>query len=437
MGKTKRKQASGGRRVGTETAHAARQRGANGKVKPTHTMPRQNKAGRTQAFLKPKGQVPDLANGSARPHLKTGRSVPSRRGARSRVKAKPELPRKNKRAGGGRLAVTDEVYAASHLQNGATTEVLKPKLAASRRKTKRGNGEADADSASPSYNGSAGDGKSGTDTSRARVCQQIRDLQRQAVAAQKAVIAIENQLAANVAVSLGYFSRMEEKDRQKRWKLARETIAAIRKGQTESYPPATVIFVGRVTACLEPFREHLEAIEARTVEFVDQLPIAAWCDGKEQRGFGRLSLARIVGEAGDLSAYANPGKLWKRMGCAPYNGHMPSSWRSGRHGKLSTEEWESLGYCPRRRSVMFPIGEALMKLNQDGPYRARYDVKKAEFRKRFPDTSDGHCHNHGLLLVAKELLKRMWLAWRRGQRERETDDRTAPTQPATKNKRKR
>jgi hypothetical protein len=123
------------------------------------------------------------------------------------------------------------------------------------------------------------------------------------------------------------------------------------------------------------------------------------------------SLGTIIGETGDLSLYANPAKVWKRLGLAPFNGKMPSTWRSGKEGKLSSEEWSAIGYSPRRRSVMYVIGESLVKQN-DGDYRKRYDEAKAAIAAAHPDYSKGRCHNHGMLLCVKRLVRDLWKQWR-------------------------
>ena len=87
------------------------------------------------------------------------------------------------------------------------------------------------------------------------------------------------------------------------------------------------------------------------------------------------------------------------------------------------------GYSPRRRSIAYLIGEGLVKQNfvsggqgdgrlesesgSAGPYRSRYDQKKAEFAEKHPDYKPLRCHLHGMLLATKLLLKNLWIEWRR------------------------
>lgn len=178
-----------------------------------------------------------------------------------------------------------------------------------------------------------------------------------------------------------------------------------------------------------------------------ELPV--WKEFAEHiKGFGALSLAVIVAETGDLSAYASPGKVWRRMGVAPAVGndgldHLPSALR--KHN-LTAAEWKAIKYSPSRRSRMFVIADSLLK--QQNEYRdifnARraYEHRKAEMACRVPATevkatvesweknglpplslvkkidpdlhmSAGHMTARARVYVEKRLLKHLWQNWRR------------------------
>jgi hypothetical protein len=130
--------------------------------------------------------------------------------------------------------------------------------------------------------------------------------------------------------------------------------------------------------------------------------------GAGVRGFGEVSLAVIVAEAGDLSNYANPGKLWKRLGLAPGQNRVPPN--------LSREQraqaWIERGYSPRRRSHIWNIGDALIKGNQDGPYRTLYLERKAYEHARDPEMTKMHAHRRAQRYMEKRLLRDLWQAWR-------------------------
>ncbi len=144
------------------------------------------------------------------------------------------------------------------------------------------------------------------------------------------------------------------------------------------------------------------------------------------KGFGEIGLAQIVGEAGDLEQYSNPAKLWKRFGLAVIGGERQ---------RKCTDAEKALahGYSPVRRSVMFVLGDSLLR--QAGPYKDLYEARKAiEIEKATAEgltvvpaakipkgkaaefRSAGHVHNRAKRYVEKRLLRDLWRAWTgRGQ----------------------
>jgi hypothetical protein len=124
------------------------------------------------------------------------------------------------------------------------------------------------------------------------------------------------------------------------------------------------------------------------------------------RGCGPLGLALIVGEAHDLERYANPAKLWKRMGLAV----MPDG-RCQRR-VADTEGGLAQAYAPRRRSLMHVLGDSLVKLN-DGVYRAAYDERKAYELARAPEMRPIVAHKRAMRYMEKRFLLHLWQAWRR------------------------
>ena len=291
------------------------------------------------------------------------------------------------------------------------------------------------------------------------MCGELQCLQRQRAWHMKSRIMIANRLQATVAGTLGYHSGMKEAERGQKMAEADKLIKQIAAGQNRSHQLSGLVLT--TLRAINGFENMKKDLEKKMVKFAKQLPVAAWVEEPEQRGFGLLMLAIVVGEAGDLSNYANPGKLWRRFGLAPYSKDgenlMGATWRSrgnGRRGtKLHAEDWEAFGYSPRRRSIAYLIGEGLMKQNGRngagdfpnetdaefvGPYRQRYDVKKQEAAEKHPDwikcqKCDGsgessgkkcsnckgtgevwmHCHRHGMLLATKLLLKELLLEWHR------------------------
>lgn len=146
---------------------------------------------------------------------------------------------------------------------------------------------------------------------------------------------------------------------------------------------------------------HRKAVEKRLVKLAGQLPVAPWVEGT--RGVGLLSLAAIVGEAGDLSGYANPAKLWKRMGLAV----MPDGRQRRTSGVAALEH----GYSPARRSVVWNIGACIVKAG--GPLKAVYDARKVYESERVE--TKAHAHNRAQRYVEKRFLRELWSAWTKGR----------------------
>jgi len=265
----------------------------------------------------------------------------------------------------------------------------------------------------------------------AEISATLQVLQRQRAWYIKSRIMIANRLQATVAGTIGYHSGMEEKERTKLFGQAGKVIKQITNGEIES-PIKNIVMTTMLS--IDGFDDAQKKIEKLMLEQIKQLPrtITDWVKHKNQRGFGCLFLAIIIGETGDLANYANPAKVWRRLGCAPYQYdgkvQMGATWRGGKQGKLPAEEWEKFGYSPRRRSIAFLIGEGIVKQNGSkavgaderlaeteqenvGPYRFRYDLTKAKIQKEHPDYKPMRCHLHGMLLATKLLLKNLWIEW--------------------------
>lgn len=220
------------------------------------------------------------------------------------------------------------------------------------------------------------------------LCHNLQSLQRQRAVIIKSRNMQANRLQAVVAGTLGYSSGLEEDARKKKFQeagrlikkvvaearaahLAQQADAAngVRKNLSEYGYPAHPFARVIVTTMygIDAFNAHKKQLERQMVEAAAGLPVAGWVLRPEQRGFGLLFLAIVVGETGDIDNYPNPAKVWKRLGCAPWTFEgktlMPATWRVGREGTLPKCEWEACGYSPRRRSIAYLVGECLVKLN--------------------------------------------------------------------------
>lgn len=270
------------------------------------------------------------------------------------------------------------------------------------------------------------------------IIEELQKAQKQKVWYTKTRIMNQNRLIATIAGRIGYSSNMKESDREKLFTEAKQIVKEIENGTDTKHNELkmmvikTCIFIDDLSDTIKYIKKEMEAL-------VKKLPIASWIEGEDRRGFDYGTLATIIGEAGDLSNYENPGKLWRRFGCAPYEHGdkvlMGSTWRSGREGKLPASCWEEFGYSPRRRSIVYLIGENTVKTNK-GSYRKRYDEAKASAAENHPEwtrcskcTGTGlvkgkkcgnckgtgkvmlRCHRHAMLLASKKFLKDLWIEW--------------------------
>ena len=145
--------------------------------------------------------------------------------------------------------------------------------------------------------------------------------------------------------------------------------------------------------------KHRAAVEKRLSKLANSLPVADWVKGV--RGVGLGSLAAIIGEAGDLSAYDTPAKLWKRMGLAVIDG--------GRQRRVAGAAALDHGYSPGRRSVMWNVGASIIKAG--GELKQAYDARKVIEATRCE--TKGHAHNRAQRYVEKRFLRMLWSEWRK------------------------
>lgn len=176
-------------------------------------------------------------------------------------------------------------------------------------------------------------------------------------------------------------------------------------------------------------RIHFSTLEETAAEHMDalgrSLPIWPWFSESVFKS-SAVSLAVILAETGDLSGYAGPAKLWKRMGLAVMNGTR----QGGLRKTAAAEEWIEHGYSARRRAIMFVIGDVLVK--QKGPYRDLYlqrkEIERAKAqaaglivapsakipeKRKHEFMSDGHIHRRAQRYMEKRLLRDLWKAWER------------------------
>lgn len=274
-----------------------------------------------------------------------------------------------------------------------------------------------------------GGGRSNFDTQRigASTIATLTELQATRRACIKAQIRLTNAAGAFVRRWLGWSADLPEKDAAAIKKRATAAVAAIEAGKTPDLPSdvagIVVPFVEAAIDGRQPFDTMRAEAEKRMEALAKSLPVWPWVQGV--KGFGAKGLAVIIGETGDLSNYANPGKVWKRLGLAPYDGCAGSTWgrESQRPRSLAKDEWIALGYRPTRRAEVFAMVDDMLLRHQwraekdgipahpIGPYGKVYGARRAHTAVTHPDWTPGHAKADATRYMAKRLIRDLWCVW--------------------------
>lgn len=204
-------------------------------------------------------------------------------------------------------------------------------------------------------------------------------------------------------------------------KRVKALIVELRKGEGDPELRKMVLTFDEV---LEAPKEMRENYEKDMIALAKTLPVHAWVE--DVRGAGTLGLATIIAEAGDLSNYATPAKLWKRLGFAPYEGHAGSTWKRAtwRPHALSAEEWMENPFSGERYALMHQIAVWLKNAQwigaaktddgvgkPNGPYGEIYARRRAHTAQTHSDWTPMHSHMDALRVMMKKYLKDLWGAW--------------------------
>lgn len=228
----------------------------------------------------------------------------------------------------------------------------------------------------------------------------------------------DNAARAYARRRLGWDWDAEEKERKAVCAAAKRIVAAVYGDKPpapgdEAAQAAVYPFVKQMQSARDMYGAYAKTLAKEMEKAAKQLPVWA-AFGEKIKGFGAVALAQIVGEAGDLSHYGNPAKLWKRMGVGLVAGERQKRVRDPELAVV-------MGYDPERRSIVWNMGECLVKLNGDGPYRRLYDTRKEYEHERDPEMSKGHAHARAKRYMEKRLLRNLWRAWRDCRAEERED----------------
>lgn len=202
------------------------------------------------------------------------------------------------------------------------------------------------------------------------LCDQIRYFHRQRCYMMEQRKRLDLSLGSFLRLQLGWSPDLTDAERRQ---INKRAQTLIKYGEAEyadkstSEDPDYLEWKNLILASIaarDPF-DTIESTATKAMEkLAKQLPVYAWAEGI--KGFGDLSLATIVAEAGDLSNYPKKGHLWKRLGLAVIGGVRQGGLSKG----SSADAWIEHGYSKLRRSRMWNIGESLIKKDSpSNPYR--------------------------------------------------------------------
>lgn len=240
--------------------------------------------------------------------------------------------------------------------------------------------------------------------------EQIRSHYKSSCYAMKQQQRMDRALEAHIVFDvLGMPYGADKKVRDRFWADAKKLTSGANKATLKcpiDVAPLVSELVEANSTARKPYDEMRKKHEKAMKLLARKLPV--WPMFKAVMPTGELSLARIVGEAGDISQYATVSKLWKRMGLAVMSGS-----RQGNPGKgASADDWIAHGYVPRRRSIMWVIGDSMMKNNKT--YRPHYIAHKAYELARTDENkpmSAMHAHRRAQRKMEKDFLADLWSAW--------------------------
>jgi hypothetical protein len=260
-------------------------------------------------------------------------------------------------------------------------------------------------------------------TQQSETIELIRGLHRKRRFAMKVQQKLDRSLESFIRINgTKWNPNASDAEREKSNREVREIIKRIREG--EAHPLAEEV-LQVCDPARAPADERRAATEKRMEAAACELPVYPWIE--KIHGAGALGLATIVAEAGDLSNYSKPSKLWKRLGFAPYDGHAGSTWKrtTWRPRALSADEWIENPFSGERYALMAQIATWLVNAQwigakktggegkPKGHYGEIYAKRRAYTKKAHPDWTDGHRRKDALRITMKQFLKDLLSEWRR------------------------
>lgn len=292
-------------------------------------------------------------------------------------------------------------------------------------------------------NGAAGDegqSRSETPTCVALVASvnRIVELQRMRRFCIKSQSRCDRSIESLIASYLGYSTDLEEKNRKALFRRAGEIRKRVENGggdhtgddtQGRLVPAVIYPMILASAQARSVWDDQRKIAEKEMERLARALPVWPWVEGV--RGLGAKGLAILVGEAGiPIGDYRTVSGLWSRLGLAVIDGERQQR-KGGELGKVHK-------FSPGRRAEVWAVAsDSLFRAqwrgaNDEtgepahpiGPYgevyarRRELTVERMERTANLPSDdrdkwSKGRCHNDARRIMTKELVKDLWVEWRR------------------------
>ena len=230
-------------------------------------------------------------------------------------------------------------------------------------------------------------------------------------------VALENSVYGLCASVLGFNPFAEDKEKLKKLKI--EVTKLQKKILNKKTNPKDLsaeleqniwLVAQPLLQCRKTLSEAISGKDKKIEDLAKKLPIAHMVE--TIKGFGYGSLGNIVGHASrPLFHYSRKG-IFKRFGVGCIDGE-----RQGKNVKGNTDKGLRHGFCPRRRSVLWIIGDSLLKkqAKSDAKYGKIYrEVKEEELRKN-SDVQPIVAHLRAKRKMEKTLLWDLCNAWQQGE----------------------
>lgn len=246
------------------------------------------------------------------------------------------------------------------------------------------------------------------------LCQQLMELQAQRVRMMRQEYRARNDAISYVRRILGWQWNQADATRQQLNDRARTIVSELWSGNTpdESEKVLGIVSPYVVGVAYHPWHHYSDSRkqhERKMREIARQLPIAPWVKSVDGVTFDTIGV--MIGEIGDPMRFRHWRCVAKRMGLMPYKGRMPSAWR--RKGGLTEDEWSYIGYCPRRRSVMYNWAASQIRVRSSWR-TAIYEPWKAWELQRTDDNapqSQGHADKRARVAMERTLIRRLVEQW--------------------------